>query len=119
MRTEKPYGVLDYKSTKEAVDCFGQQITKYSCARKTNRWPMRLFYFITDSVGYNAFEQRRVVLLELKEQLVTSLMKQRATNHNIGRRTSIARAMLSFGIEPNETAKSPSSAEKKRGLPMQ
>jgi hypothetical protein len=52
---KKPYAILDYNSTKGAVDSFDQQIAYYSCARKTNRWPMRLFYFLLDTASYNAF----------------------------------------------------------------
>jgi hypothetical protein len=51
---KKPYAVLDYNSTKGAVDTFDQLISNYSCARKTLRWPMRLFYFIVDTACVNA-----------------------------------------------------------------
>jgi hypothetical protein len=50
----KPFAVLDYNCTKGAVDSFDQQIGYYSCARKTNRWPMRLFYFIIDAACFNS-----------------------------------------------------------------
>src|SRR5664279_3402526 len=84
----KPFAILDYNSTKGAVDSFDQQIGYYSCARKTNRWPMRLFYFIVDSACFNSSvvfrmsndewkgkegkrrDQRRLFLLQLGEQMV-------------------------------------------------
>jgi len=44
----KPFAILDYNGTTGAVDSFDQQISCYSCARKSNRWPMRQFYFIID-----------------------------------------------------------------------
>ena len=54
-RAKKPYTVLDYRSTEGAVDTFDQMIGAYSCARKTKRWPMRLFYIMIDTACVNAF----------------------------------------------------------------
>jgi hypothetical protein len=125
-KTEKPYVVLDHNSTQEAVDCFLQQITNSSCARKTNRCPMRLFFILTYTachnpcVGFAAIksnvaklcasrqlDKRRMFLVEAGEQLVTPLMKLQASNPNIGRRPS----MSSFDIELDENSMFPSSAE--------
>jgi hypothetical protein len=39
----KHYMVLDYNMTKGAVDAFDQEVSYYTCAHKTRRWPMRLF----------------------------------------------------------------------------
>jgi len=51
----KPIMVLDYHATKGAVDAFDQEVGYYTCARKTRRWPMRLFFFIIDAACLNAF----------------------------------------------------------------
>ena len=44
-----------YGGAAEAVDAFDQEVGYYTCARKTRRWPMRLFFFILDTVCLNAF----------------------------------------------------------------
>ncbi|KAM3926735.1 piggyBac transposable element-derived protein 4-like [Leptodactylus fuscus] len=51
----KPDIILDYNATKGAVDTLDQVISTYTCKRKTNRWPMILFYNILDVSAYNAF----------------------------------------------------------------
>ena len=52
---KKPIIVLDYNATKGAVDAFDQEVWYYTCARKTRRWPMRVFFFIVDTACLNAF----------------------------------------------------------------
>nr|XP_042902448.1 piggyBac transposable element-derived protein 4-like [Parasteatoda tepidariorum] len=41
---KKPQIILDYNSTKGAVDTLDQLLSTYICKRKTNRWPMIVFY---------------------------------------------------------------------------
>jgi len=52
---KKPFAILDYNATKGAVDAFDELVGNYSCGRKSNRWPMRLFYFMIDTAGVNAY----------------------------------------------------------------
>jgi hypothetical protein len=40
----KPFIILDYNSTKGAVDTFDEEISAYSSMRRTRRWPMRLAF---------------------------------------------------------------------------
>jgi len=44
-----------YNQEKVGVDSHDQMCSLYTTARKTNRWPMRLFYGIIDSAALNAF----------------------------------------------------------------
>ena len=44
-----------YNQEKGGVDSHDQMCSMYTTARKTNRWPMRLFYGIIDSAALNAF----------------------------------------------------------------
>jgi len=44
-----------YNQDKGGVDSHDQMRSLYTMARKTNRWPMRLFYGIIDSAVLNAF----------------------------------------------------------------
>ena len=47
--------ILDCNASKGAVDTLDQLIGTYTCKRKTNRWPMIIFYNIIDTSAYNAF----------------------------------------------------------------
>lgn len=51
----KPIIILDYNSTKGAVDTLDQAVATYTCKRKTNRWPMILFYNMIDVSAFNAY----------------------------------------------------------------
>ena len=52
--TEEEINVF-YNQEKGGVDSHYQMCSLYTTARKTNRWPMRLFYGIIDSAALNAF----------------------------------------------------------------
>lgn len=51
----KPEMILDYNATKGAVDTLDKCVNTYSAKRKTNRWPMIVFYNILDVSAYNAY----------------------------------------------------------------
>jgi len=74
------------------VDSHDEMCSLYTTARKTNRWPMRLFYGITDSAALNAFviftenvpnfgeykkEKRQNLLKELVLALIIPHARQR------------------------------------------
>ena len=44
-----------YNQTKGGVDSHDHKCSLYTTTRKTNRWPMRIFYGIIDSTLVNAF----------------------------------------------------------------
>jgi len=52
---KKPKIILDYNATKGAIDTLDKLIATYTCKRKTNRWPVIVFYNIVDTTAYNAF----------------------------------------------------------------
>jgi len=45
-----------YNQEKSGVDNHDQMCSLYTTARKTNRWPMRLFYGMIDSATLNTFD---------------------------------------------------------------
>lgn len=47
--------LLHYNATKGAVDTLDQLFNTYTCKRKTNRWPLIVFYNMLDTSAYNAF----------------------------------------------------------------
>ena len=51
----KPEIISFYNSTKGGVDTLDQIIRCYSSKRKTNRWPVALFFNMLDIAAYNSF----------------------------------------------------------------
>lgn len=89
---KKPHMVLDYNATKAGVDTLDQLVSTYTSKRKTNRWPMIIFYNMLDISAYNAFvlwtsinpdwnknklTKRRLFLEELGKSLVAPLITSR------------------------------------------
>lgn len=83
---KKPQMILDYNATKGAVDTLDQLVGTYTVRRKTNRWPMIIFYNMLDISAYNAYvlwhsinpnwnrnklTGRRIFLEELGKLLIT------------------------------------------------
>lgn len=52
---KKPNITLDYNAKKGAVDTLDPLVNTYTCKRKTNRWPLIIFYNINDISAYKAF----------------------------------------------------------------
>lgn len=53
--TKKPYMIEFYNSTKGGVDTFDQMCSVMSCSRKTNRWPMCVFYGMLNIACINSY----------------------------------------------------------------
>jgi len=79
---EKPEIIEFYNKTKCGTDVFDQLAGNYSCARTTNRWPMRFFFGMLDQAAVNAcilynflpenkLTTRRDFLKELTYALIT------------------------------------------------
>lgn len=85
----KPEIICFYNETKGGVDTVDQLASNYSLARKTNRWPLAVFFHLLDIAGINAqvvyFSNnqkkilRRLFLRGLSEDLTTPLIRQRLT----------------------------------------
>lgn len=83
---------MNYNATKGAVDTLDQLVNTYTCKRKTNRWPMIVFYNMIDIFAYNAFvlwtsinpdwngnkfTKRRLFLEELGKSLISAHVTSR------------------------------------------
>ncbi|XP_051162149.1 piggyBac transposable element-derived protein 4-like [Leptopilina boulardi] len=84
----KPEMILFYNRTKGGTDSFDQKCHQYTVARKTNRWPVRMFYGMLDQAGVNSFVlfnlnqdnrpmKRLEYLMELSLQLVHPYLVRR------------------------------------------
>lgn len=54
LENQKPNLILFYNSNKGGTDTFDQRCRNYTVARKTNRWPLKIFYAILDHTGVNS-----------------------------------------------------------------
>lgn len=105
----KPDIILHYNKTKGAVDTSDKLAKEYTTQRKTNRWPMAMFYHLLDIGGINAYklwmekypnwgngrlDSRRFFLLDLGQELGKANITRRyktckSLNSNIKRNMEI------------------------------
>nr|CAI5846771.1 unnamed protein product [Callosobruchus analis] len=86
---------LFYNATKGGVDVFDQICHSKSTARRTNRWPLRVFYGMLDAGAVNAYviyeannvsarkSPRKKFLLQLANDLAKEYMKKRLEIPNL------------------------------------
>ncbi|KAJ8897823.1 hypothetical protein PR048_003176 [Dryococelus australis] len=112
VQTGKPEIIAFYNDTKSGVDSLDKKCANYSTNRRTNRWPLVLFYAILNIAGVNSFElhgcyaknveiPRSTFLKELAKELVHKHMDRRMENYRLPRKLclSIGR-ILKKEIEP-------------------
>lgn len=96
---QKPEIVLHYNANKSGVDNMDHLATIFSCKRKTNRWPMVLFYNMLDVAGVAAFViwislnpdwslndrkgRRRKFLKQLGQELIEDYIQVRLQNPRV------------------------------------
>lgn len=91
----KPEMLVYYNKTKGGVDTLDKLKATYNVGRKTNRWPLALFFAMMNIAAVNAFIvyvansqenlNRRDFLKLLSKELCIDLLKQRATMENLPR----------------------------------
>lgn len=89
---KKPEMIQYYNKTKGGVDTMDQMVRTYSCKRRTQRWPMVLWYNMLDVATLNAYTSftsqhpdymggvsntRRLFIKELVKELIMPHMKRR------------------------------------------
>jgi hypothetical protein len=93
--TKKPEIIHSYNENKGGVDTFDKMCRSYTCRRKTNRWPMTLFFNLVDVAALASYrlyelshptswntrksEKRKIFLKELAMSLARNLL-QHVTN---------------------------------------
>lgn len=127
---KKPLIILDYNRTKGAVDTLDQVTATYTCKRKSNRWPMILFYNIIDISAYNAFVlwreinpdwnknilfKRRIFIQELGNQLIQPYISSRKHLPRNQQASEIVKNIQQTSIEdPSQFLPSSSKTGQKR-----
>lgn len=104
--TKKPEIILYYNDTKIGVDLLDQRCSNYSTARRTQRWPMCIFYRLLDISASNTYVMslqnqakktgsRFKFIKQLAEELTRPHMKRRENNQHTPRdiKTSIRRIL--------------------------
>ncbi|XP_050687847.1 piggyBac transposable element-derived protein 4-like [Eriocheir sinensis] len=88
-----------YNSTKGGTDTFDQMCQRYSCSRKTKRWPLCIYYGIVNAASINSYiiyckkcsdrhikkMERRCFMQEAAYELVKPWAQQRLTEQGLPR----------------------------------
>lgn len=75
--------IAEYNHTKFGVDIFDEMVRRYCYVPRTNRWPLRLFFFMIEAAALNAFtltssqNSRRSFLHQLSDQLMEEQIRNR------------------------------------------
>ena len=109
---KKPGMILEYNRTKGGVDNADKLVREYTCARRTSRWPFRLFMNLLDVGALNSYiiwmcknrnwnmkkpNRRYNFLMALGKELTKPNIVRRASNPN-GFQIHILRAIESMGV---------------------
>lgn len=84
VQKEIPEIISFYNTSKGGVDSLDEKCAKYSCSRRTRRWPMVIFYRIVDIAAVNAFilsnykaEDRLIFMKNAAKSLVRGQLERR------------------------------------------
>ena len=104
--TAKPNIIKYYNQTKGGVDNMDKLLSKYSTKRRTNRWPLSLFFNIIDVSAVAAFviymehnqkftstNRRRKFLKDLSLELCKANIEERAQNPIVTGKVFVRTAM--------------------------
>lgn len=128
MKTGKPHMVEFYNQTKGGVDTLDQMCSVVSCSRKTNRWPMCLFFGILNITFVNSYviythnmlhrnqkpKNRRQYLKDLHESLVVPFLRDRHEKPTL--QTSIKESIENIIPNPQEGIDNADKGPKKRRI---
>lgn len=113
----KPLAIHDYDEQKVDGDLFDKALRSYTCKRKSNRWPMLLFYNMIDVAALAALrlyelshplwnvnkrDKRRIFLKELAHDLAKNQLETRCKKPL---KYSTKTAMDLIGFKPNVALK--------------
>lgn len=119
---KKPHIITYYNKYKAGVDTMDQMVSRYTTHRRTQRWPLAMFFNILDIAALAAYivyyennsmikkktHQRRIFLRQLSEELCKSMIEDRFSNNQIMRHHSTKNAVedilgVYFGPVPAAT----------------
>lgn len=118
---KKPHIITHYNKYKTGVDAMDQMVTRYTTHRRTQRWPLAMFFNILDVGALAAYiiyyennkmikkktNQRRCFLRQLSEELTKPYIEDRSVNQQIMRNYSTKIAidsMIGRQLPPSSTS---------------
>lgn len=118
---KKPDMITYYNKYKAGVDTMDQMVGRYTTHRRTQRWPLAMFFNILDVAALAAYivyfennnmikkktHQRRIFLRQLSEELCKPIIEDRSSNKQIMRHHATKNAiedMLGIYLGPVPTA---------------
>ncbi|XP_056635924.1 uncharacterized protein LOC130444670 [Diorhabda sublineata] len=98
---DKPEMIHFYNTTKSGVDSLDQKCALYSTGRRTQRWPMAIFFRILDICAANAYILFKSIKIERKDtrlefmknlgkQLITEELERRQSNSRVRQEIKVA-----------------------------
>ena len=104
---KKPHMIMYYNKYKTGVDKMDQTVSRYTLHRRTQRWPLAMFFNILDVGALAAYliywennnklkkkiNQRRIFLHQLSEELAKPFIEYRSSNKKIMRHHSTKNAI--------------------------
>ena len=118
--------ILDYNQRKDGVDMFDENLERFSCRRKTVRWPLLFFYNIVDAVADNGYismkkcgrysKSKKCFLKNLSFQLAKSAVenRMRLPKQKYSVRDAAAQVCVFIPTESNVTPRSTVSSHQER-----
>nr|XP_022906882.1 uncharacterized protein LOC111418576 [Onthophagus taurus] len=115
---KKPHMITYYNKYKTGVDTMDQMVTRYTTRRRTQRWPLAMFFNILDVGALASYviyyennkmiqrktNQRRTFLRQLSEELAKPFIEDRSKNAQIMRNynTKIAiESVIGLQLDPS------------------
>ena len=105
---KKPLMLLNYNQRKDGVDMFDENLEKFSCRKKTVRWPLLFFYNMLDAAANNLYillkksgrysKSKKAFLKHLTFQLATPAVEARLRFSNQKHTIRDAAAQMGFSI---------------------
>lgn len=127
----KPDIIMHYNKTKGAVDTTDKLAKEYTTQRKSNRWPMAIFYHMLDIAAINSYklwihknpeweknrlDKRRMFLLELGQQLVrNNIIRRYNEDHSLHQKIKQNMIVVLPELNTGNERKEPVPNNKKSG----
>ena len=99
---KKPHMIMNYNQYKTRVDTMDQMVRRYTCHRRTQRWPHAAFiiYYENNNMLKKKTNQQRIFLHQLSEELAKPFIEDRSSNKQIMRHHSTKNAIEDvLGVE--------------------
>lgn len=114
--TQKPTQIMDYNSTKGGVDTVDLMCSRISTSRRTQRWPVTIFFRLLDLAGINSLRifqwntahvkviRRRIYIKQLALDLMSENLKQRAQLKHLPRDLTVFLETYKEGQESSSSS---------------